>query len=97
EADKTKIREGTKEVNWERFFDHNDEFSDLFHEDYLHHSDGNRGSQSKDVGSKYMEAGKVKICDAMKEVYWETFFDQNDHSMDSLCVDIFRRSYGNRG
>ncbi|GAB4836456.1 hypothetical protein Ancab_001367, partial [Ancistrocladus abbreviatus] len=68
EIDKTKIREGTKEVDWEIFFDHNDDSLDLLCEDILCRSDVSEGVASNDIDDKYMEDDKKTVEEGTKEV-----------------------------
>ncbi|GAB4836450.1 hypothetical protein Ancab_001361, partial [Ancistrocladus abbreviatus] len=84
EVGKMKIGEGTKEVDWETFFDHHDDSLGLLCEDFLHQSDGNGGAESDDIDDKSMEDDKKKIGEGTKEVDWETFFDHNDGLLDLL-------------
>ncbi|GAB4836455.1 hypothetical protein Ancab_001366, partial [Ancistrocladus abbreviatus] len=67
EADKVKIGEGTKGVDWKIFFDQNNDSLDLIHEDILRRLDSNRGAEPNVIDDNCMEADKTKIGKGTKK------------------------------
>ncbi|GAB4836452.1 hypothetical protein Ancab_001363, partial [Ancistrocladus abbreviatus] len=61
QADRIKIRQGTKEVDQKTFFDHNDDTKKLLYDDFFCQPNGNGGAKDNDIDDNCMELDGTKI------------------------------------